>query len=57
MRMMTTLTYPQREITSRIHHVHDYHPIFFHDGRVVFMCDCDNVLSMDQVLAIINKAA
>jgi hypothetical protein len=55
--MMTTLTYPQREITSRIHHVHDYHPIFFHDGRVVFMCDCDNVLSMDQVLAIINKAA
>ena len=53
---METITYPKHEVTYRTLHVHDYHPIFLQDGRLVFMCDCDDVLSMAQVRAILNGA-
>ena len=36
---------------------HNYALHVIQDGRIVFMCEhCDNVLSLLQVLAILNKS-
>jgi len=55
---MNVITYPTRTFDRVKIGDHNYALHVIQDGRIVFMCQhCDNVLSLSQVLAIINKAA